>query len=393
MSFSRNRAIVFALEHTNMSVQQAAYKFDCSTRQIRRIHARYKAEGEDGLHPRSHATRSHPNQTPEAMVLRVIELHDQLDAQGWDSGARSIHAYLSQQSPDQTIPSVSTIWRILKRADRVEAQPQKRPRTSFIRFRADYPNETWQSDFTHWQLADTTDIEITTWIDDHSRFILLAQAFEVTTVEVITHTFLTASRRWGLPQSILTDNGLVYTTRLARGNRYNMQPNGFEQLLDKLHITAKHGRPYHPGTQGKVERYHHTLKKWLTAQPPAQTLEQLNHMLADFVAYYNYRRPHQSLDNQIPYNVYTATPKAEPQISMNGSLWRVRVDKVDTFGKVTLRWQSELRHLGVGRAHAHTSVAILVNENHATVVNTQTGEILGEFTLDVNKNYHAKNPK
>lgn len=110
-----------------------------------------------------------------------------------------------------SVPSVTTIWRVLRRRGFVVAQPHKRPRSSWTRFEATLPNECWQSDVTHWRLADDTDVEICKVVDDYSRVLIASRAFRVTTANSVVRLFRHAARRWGLPASILTDNGFVYT--------------------------------------------------------------------------------------------------------------------------------------------------------------------------------------
>src|SRR6185312_9159424 len=149
------------------------------------------------------------------------------------------------------------------------------------RFQADQPNECWQSDFTHWQLADGTGVEIINWLDDHSRYLLASRAYRRVTGPVVISTFLTAADAYGLPQSTLTDNGSVYTSRFTGGR------NGFEYLIANLGIAQKNGHPNHPQTQRKVERFHQTLKRWLAAQPAAATVAELQTQLDTFTDIYN----------------------------------------------------------------------------------------------------------
>ena len=165
--------------------------------------------------------------------------------------------------------SRATINRILVRAGTVTPDPSKRPKRSYIRFEADQPNETWQSDFTHYRLTRPdgrpgADAEIITWLDDHSRYALHVTAHARVTGPIVLATFRQAADLHGYPASTLTDNGMVYTTRLAggRGGR-----NHLEHELRRLDIAQKNSRPNHPTTCGKVERFQQTLKKWLRAQP------------------------------------------------------------------------------------------------------------------------------
>ena len=112
----------------------------------------------------------------------------------------------------------------------------------------------------------------------------------------------------GIPASTLTDNGLVFTTRLAAAR----SRNDLETELATLGITQKNGKPNHPQTQGKVERFHQTLKRWLARQPPAATLAVLQQQLDAFTTAYNQHRPHRALDRKTPAAAYTARPKATP---------------------------------------------------------------------------------
>lgn len=178
-----------------------------------------------------------------------MQVRERLLAGGWDCEARSIHSVLGERMG--RAPSVSTIHRILRDMGLVEAEPRKRPRSSYVRFEAELPNETWQSDFTHWPLADGTDAQILTWLDDHSRMVLLSRVMASVTGELVARTFLECCAEHGTPASTLTDNGCVYTTRLIVGAK---GPGTFERILAEHGVRQKNGRPGHPTTQGKIER-------------------------------------------------------------------------------------------------------------------------------------------
>ena len=179
---------------------------------------------------------------------------------------------------------------------------------------------------------------------------------------------------------------MVYTTRYSggRGGR-----NAFETELRKLGITQKNGRPNHPQTQGKVERFQQTLKNWLTAQSPQPaTLAQLQALLDAFTSYYNTRRPHKSLPRHAtPAVAYTARPKAAPGRRETDTHDRVRTDKVGATGTVTLRHAGKLYQIGIGRTYARTRVLMLVRDLDIRVINAATGELLRELTLDPARNY------
>ena len=219
---------------------------------IYKLLARYREGGYEALEPRSRAPRSSPNRTPEELAREVVSLREQLLSQGHDCGAQTIAHHLARQS--EQVPSVSTIWRILRREGLVVPQPQKRPRSSLIRFEAELPNEMWQADITHWRLADGRDVEILNMIDDHSRLFLASRAFPTTKAADVVDVFRFAIDLHGAPASLLCDNGAVFTAT-PRGGKVLLQVE-----MERLGITAKNSRPYHPQTCGKVERLHHTLK-------------------------------------------------------------------------------------------------------------------------------------
>jgi hypothetical protein len=180
----------------------------------------------------------------------------------------------------------------------------------------------------------------------------------------------------------LTDNGMVFTTR-QRGGR-----NSFERELVILGITQKNGRPNHPQTQGKVERFQQTLKKWLRAQPTAATLTELQTQLDQFTTHYNHHRPHKSLDHRTPADTYTARAKATP--TGRDGHWRIRHDKIDKTGCITIRHASRMHHIGLGRQHTGTTVRILIHDLHITVINADTGEIIRDLHLDTSRDYQPR---
>ena len=280
------------------------------------------------------------------------------------------------------MPAVSTIWRVLTRRGFVTPQPRKRPKGAGTRFEADQPNERWQADITHWHLADGTGVEILNIIDDHSRLDLCRKARATTTGPDVLAGFRPTFRSHGIPASVLTDNGAVFTGKPRRGGRVAL-----EIELDLLGVRLHHSRPYHPQTCGKVERFHQTQKKWLAAQPPAATLAALQRQLDRFRGYYNTIRPHRALGRRPPQQAYDARPKARPAKPSIPAHYRVRRDKVDPGGTITLRYDSRLRHIGLGREHSGKRVLALIADLYIRVVDADTGELLRELDLDPTKDY------
>jgi len=186
---------------------------------------------------------------------------------------------------------------------------------------------------------------------------------------------------------VLTDNGMVYTTRFSggRGGR-----GGLESKLQRLDIVQKNSRPNHPTTCGKVERFQQTMKNWLAAQPAQpSTLTELQTLIDAFVETYNNHRPHRSLAHRsTPATAYQARPKAGPTADRSTDThYRVLSDKVDADGKLSLRLNGTMHHIGIGAEHARTQVLKLVDDLHVRIINAATGELLRELTIDPTRNY------
>ena len=245
---SKARLVITAVVVEGRSQADVARDYNVSKGWVSKLVARYRTEGDTAFEPRSRRPKTSPNATPPATIERITAIRSTLTGQGLDAGPDTIAWHLLHDH--QLTVSVSTISRTLTRNDLVTPEPAKRPRSSYIRFQADLPNETWQSDFTHYRLHNGVDNEILTWLDDHSRYALTVTAHLRVTGAAVLNAFRTACAEHGIPASTLTDNGMVYTARFAggRGGR-----NALETELVRLHVHQKNSRPNHPTTCGKVE--------------------------------------------------------------------------------------------------------------------------------------------
>jgi transposase InsO family protein len=377
---SHARVAVLKVVTGQLSVTESAAEHGFSRRHLHRLLALYRQGGLDALEPRSRRPRTNPAQTSEKVRERVIALRGQLSAQGLDAGPVTIAWHLEQAR--LLAPSTSTIRRILHQAGLITPEPRKRPRSSYVRFQAAQPNETWQSDFIHWRLVDGTDVEILNWLDDHSRFLLSCTAHQPVTGDGVVAAFLDVVQEHGAPASTLTDNGSVYTSRFTGGR------NAFEYVLPLLGVRQKNGSPGHPQTQGKTERFHQTLQRWLRARPSTSSLAELQRQLDEFREHYNEHRPHRALDRTTPAAAYRATPKAIP--ATNGHVqnhYRLRYDRLDTKGKMSLRRAGRMHHLGVGTPHACKRVLAFADDRQITVADLTTGEVLSVHLIEPNKTY------
>jgi transposase InsO family protein len=372
------RYIVDAVVLEHRSPTELARAHSISRRWIYRLLERYREGGHAALEPRSRRPHSCSTKTCPEIEAEVIQLRTELVEAGHDGGPQTILYHLGKRFPAP--PSAATVWRILKRHGLITPQPQKRPRSSFVRFVAQLPNETWQVDATPWQLADGRPVEILNFEDDHSRLFLASRAFPTVRAGDVVDTFHAAAREFDLPASLLSDNAAVFTGRSRRGKVL------LELELARLGVQHKHSSTYHPQTCGKVERLHQTLKRFLARQPAATSLADLQRQLDAFRDYYNHRRPHRSLDRQTPSAVFHSRLKARPTENPAPIDHRVRRDKVDRFGKLTLRYLGRLRHIPVGVAHKNRKVRVFVAGADVRIV-TEDGELLRALTLDPTRSY------
>jgi len=238
---SKARSIILSVTVEGVSQAEAAARYGVSRSWVSKLMARYRVEGDAAFEPRSRRPKSSPSRVSDVVNAQIVNLRGVLAEQGLDAGPHTIQWHL--QHHHGVAVSVSTIRRRLVAAGLIEPAPRKRPKKSYVRFAADLPNETWQSDFTHIWLADGSDTETITWLDDHSRYALHVSTHQRITGPIVVDTFNKTAQTHGYPASVLTDNGLVYTTRFAG---YPGGRNGLETRLADLHITQNTPDPAIP---------------------------------------------------------------------------------------------------------------------------------------------------
>ena len=187
---SKARLVITAVTVEKRPVSEVARSYGVARSWIYELLARHREEGEAALEPRSRRPKTSPRATAPDTVELIIGLRKELAGQGLDAGPQTIAWHLEQQHQLKVSPA--TVSRTLTRQGLVTPDPSKRPRSSYIRFAAEMPNECWQSDFTHYPLAGGTDTEILTWLDDHSRYALSVTAHAPVTGAAVLLAFRAA---------------------------------------------------------------------------------------------------------------------------------------------------------------------------------------------------------
>jgi transposase InsO family protein len=375
----KGRFVIEMHLRTGRPVGELARTYGMDRSWLYRRLARYRAAGEAGLEPRSRRPHRSPTRIAHRYEDEIVALRKELADGGYDAGADTIRTHLAGRHHD--VPSVSTIWRVLKARGFVTPQPHKRPKSSFVRFAADLPNECWQADVTHVEVADGVVFEVLNIIDDHSRLCVASRVFVSTRSPDVVRTVHRAAGQWGYPEKFLSDNGAIFTASKGGG------VGDMEAELLSLGIASRHSRPYHPQTCGKVERFHQTMKKYVAKQDPATTKKQLQHQLDRFVTYYNTVRPHRAIGRRTPAEAFAARDKSHPLgPKIDAAGYRVRHDKVDKTGSVTLRYRGRLHHIGVGRPYAGWRVILLVAGRDIRILGAD-GSPLRHLVLDTDLDY------
>jgi len=344
----------------------------CRDHQISRdrfytIRRRYDAEGEAGLAPRSRAPNTVANRTSIEMEDRIVTLRKELDNEGLDAGPETIKWHLDSAGVDA--PTASTIWRILTRRGFVVPEPKKAPNKQWHRFVADFVNEMWQTDATHTELADGTEVDIVNIVDDHSRVCIGSQAVDgSTTGGNAWDVFVRGVATYGIPAVLLSDNGAPFTSKL------------FTENLEALHVRTTNSRPYHPQTCGKVERFHQTLKKWLAARPTPHTVAELQELLNKFVEIYNTKRPHRAIARRVPLDVFNTAPKIGPDTFSILDETTVHHNKVDRSGRVEIPGPYAIT---VGAAYTGTTATTIRTGTTAHIYINNT--LVRRLTINLNQ--------
>lgn len=366
------RRLIVDVDLDGLNVTGFCAQHGVSTWFFYQLRKRYAAEGEAGLERRSRAAKTVANRTPVWVEDLVVEKRKELDDAGWDAGPATIWVHLSESMPAQMVPSESTIWRVLSRRGFITPQPEKAPKHAHKTFAAERANECWQLDDIEWGLLDGTVVKVITLIDDCTRLCPSLKAVDSVNGETAFDAFTIAAENWGWPERFLSDNAKAYKISLANAVR-------------PLGVDHRHGRPNHPQTQGKVERFHQTLQKWLEAQPRPASPEQLQTQLDWFCDYYNNQRPHRAIGRRTPASVFDQTAKAGPSDRPLGTTTTIHRDnKVAANGNLTAG--PYVISLGVARAHQEATAVITGLSCHVFIA----GRLVRQLQLDPTRRFQPQ---
>jgi transposase InsO family protein len=337
-----------------------------------RYKKRFAEEGLAGLQPRSRAPKTSPTKTDEQMTALIVAARKTLEREGWDNGALSIESRLFYDGVDE-VPCARTIHRVLTREGLVEANPKKRPRSSYKRFVFPATDDCWQIDAFEFVLADpaATTVVVFAILDDHSRYDVADLAWPAEMTEGAWRAMTHAIDRYGKPRMVLCDNGLAFTGR--RVGTWVL----FEKNLAHLGIKMINSRPLHPQTNGKNERSHRTTRKWLAAQPQPTTLAELQDLLDQYRPLYNNHRPHQGIDRTTPLQRRIAgirpTPPTQQPIPLTDII-TARASTRDGYISV----QGTIVPLGT--EYAELTLTVFVTGDHALVFYRE--QLVRELIID-----------
>ena len=258
------------------------------------------------LEPRSRRPKSSPSTIADEVKQQAVAVRAALESSGLDHGPISVHDKM-QALGMTPVPSIAALARIFRASGVARAEPRKKPRAAYRRFVYPAPNACWQLDATEYVIAGGRKCVIFQLIDDHSRYAVASHAATGETSRDAIRVVKKAIKRHGVPQRLLSDNGMALNPS-RRGIVGQLV-----EYVTRLGVEPITGKPYKPTTQGKNERFHQTLFRWLDKQPFAANLRELQTQIDAFDHIYNTERPHQALPGRItPQAAWDATPKAEP---------------------------------------------------------------------------------
>jgi transposase InsO family protein len=276
---------------TGAQIIDVANRYGVDRRTVHRWLTRYASEGMGALADRSHRPDTCPHQTPAEVEARIVALRRAHPS--W--GPRTLVTKLRKEL--ECPPSRSAIYRCLVRHRLIDPVPRRRRPQDYRRWERSRSMELWQIDVMGGvELADGTKLSVVTGIDDHSRFCVMATLVERATARPVCEALLHALKRYGIPEQILTDNGKVFTGKLAR-KPANV---AFDRICLNNGIRHILTAPYSPTTTGKIERLHKTMRKEFFSLATFEAIATAQTALEAWAAHYNTEREHQAIGDVAP---------------------------------------------------------------------------------------------
>lgn len=367
------RRLVVEVDAGSMNVTEFCAAHGISTWFFYDLRKRFKVEGEAALMPKSRAAHRVANRTPIVVEDAIIAKRKDLEDSGLDAGPATIWFHLQHL---EGVPSESTIWRILKARGFITPDPSKAPKHAWGSFVFERANESWQLDDTRWEMPDGSLVKILNVIDDHSRLLVVSKALRSCDGETALEALAEAATVLGWPARIQSDNAPAFRHILAAA-------------VGAMGIGSAHSRPYHPQTNGKVERFHLTLKKWLAKQTSAETIEVLQGQLDIFRHIYNHERPHRSLGRRFPAQTWVDAPKSGPAdqpINAATMFWHRAIHD----GRVRIGTRESLASIGAQHNHKFAAIILTGPTCHIFV----EGRLVRTITnFDHTRQTHYNHPK
>ncbi len=362
------RRLIAEIDPKHLNVTEFTREHGISRTTFYNYRKRFSADGEAGLETKSRAPLRVANKTPPGVEEQIIRLRKELDDAGLDAGAQTIHWHLQDMAELVVVPSVSTVYRVLKRHGLVEADSSK-SRTSFKRFESDHANGMWQLDGTDWELADGTSVKIINLLDDGSRVLVASRVHSAESFDGAWDAYTCGVTGWGPPERLLHDNGKAF---LKLGRR-----------VELLGVVDVRSRFFHPQTCGKVERFHRTMKKWLTKKGLVATVAELQVQADEFTRIYNYERPHRGIGRKVPAARWAEMPKSGPTDRPLSTPTAISVSKVGSNGWV----MGHGHRFAVGNAFSGQLVSIVLTGSNCHIFNNDG--VIRHLHLEPNAKSHA----
>lgn len=297
------REFALLAEHPQSNIRELCRRYGISPKTGYKWLERFGEQGDAGLCDQSRRPLHSPKRSDPQLEQQVVELHQRYPF--W--GARKLRSLLPEGSH---CPHHSTIDAILRRHGcqvRYHGESVEAPTTT--RFEHSASNDLWQMDFKghiHNPGSTSSRCHPLTLLDDHSRFALCLQACEGERLELVKPHLIEVFRRYGLPRRITADNGPPWGSNIAGGL------SALEVWLTRLGIDVSHSRPHHPQTQGKLERFHQTLKRELLHRSFSDMLHCQQEM-DEWREQYNQYRPHEALGQRPPIHRYQPSSRSYPE--------------------------------------------------------------------------------